>query len=189
MGVTARRGKPRPDLLAEVSAPRYLVAAPAIRNIQRPNRSRRYARHNSSRRNVLGYDRSGRHDSVIPDRDAGKDCCRSTDPDVGSKTNWRDPGRARRFQGVVVGVKNGHQIAEPAIVTQYDAVIRHDRGTRVDEDALAEYEGATWAGADLDWDSLAAEKQTAALDRPGREDHRAPPIHSHEGGSRTCQSE
>jgi hypothetical protein len=90
---------------------------------------------------------------------------------------------------VVVGVKNGHQIAEPAIVTQYDAVIRHDRGTRVDEDALAEYEGATWAGADLDWDSLAAEEQAAALDRPGREDHRAPPIHSHEGGSRTCQSE
>jgi len=173
-----------------MSAPRYSVAAPAIIwDIQRSNRPRWYAGHNRPGRNVVRHDRSGCDDSVVANGHAGKDRCRSTDPDVDTETNWRDPGRTRRFQGMVVGVKNGHQVPEPAIVTEYDAVIGHDRGTSVNEDTLAEHEGTIWASAHLDWDGLAAQEQASALDRSGREDHRAPPIHSHEGGSRTRQSE
>jgi hypothetical protein len=165
-----------------MSAPRFSVAAPAVvRDIQRPNRSRWYAGYHGPGRNVVRHDRSGRNDSVVANGHAGKDRCRSTDPDVDTETNWRDPRRTRRFQGMVVGVENGHQIPEPAIVTEYDAVIGYDRGTRVDEDTLAEHEGAIWAGAHLDWDVLAAQEQASALDRSCHKELRAPPVHRHNG--------
>jgi hypothetical protein len=86
---------------------------------------------------------------------------------------------------MVVGVENGHQVPEPAIITECNAVIGYDRGTRVDEDTLAEHERAIFAGAQLDWYRLTAQKQASALDRSGREEHRPPPIHSHDGRSRT----
>ena len=38
--------------------------------------------------------------------------------------------------------ENRHQVPDQAIVTDYDAVIRYDRGTSVDEDPLAEHKGA-----------------------------------------------
>ena len=82
---------------------------------------------------------------------------------------------------MVVRIENGHEVAEPAIVTEYDAVVGHDRGASVDEDPLAEHKGTIWASANLDWDCLAAQEQASASDRSGREDHRAPPIHSHKG--------
>ena len=112
---------------------------------------------------------------MVANGHAGKDRCRTTDPDVGTKTNWRNPGRARRFQGMVVGVENGHQVPDQAIVTEYDAVIGHDRGTSVDEDTLAEHKGAIWASAHLDRYRLAAQEQTSARDRSSGEEHRCRP--------------
>ena len=173
-----------------MSAPCYSVAAPAIIwDIQRSNRSRWYAGNNRPSRNVVRHDRSGRDDSVVANGHAGKDRCRSTDPDVDTETNWRDPGRARRFQGMVVGVKNGHQVPEPAIVTEYDAVIGHDRGTSVDEDTLAEHKGAMLGSAHLDWYCLTAQEQASARDRSGGDQYRMPPIHRHDGRSRTRPAE
>src|ERR1700682_460430 len=104
-----------------MSALRYSVAAPAIRDIQRSDRSRWYARHHRPRRNVDRHDRSGRDDGVVANGHAGKDRRGTTDPDVDTKTNWRNPGRAGRFQGMVVRVENGHQGPKPAIVTEYEA--------------------------------------------------------------------
>ncbi len=69
------------------------------------------------------------------------------------------------------------------------ASVRTYPGNQGLADTLAEHEGTIWASAHLDWDGLAAQEQASALDRSGREDHRAPPIHSHEGGSRARQSE
>jgi hypothetical protein len=38
---------------------------------------------------------------------------------------------------MVVGVENGHQVSEQAIITKGDAVIGYDRCTRVNENTLA----------------------------------------------------
>jgi hypothetical protein len=76
--------------------------------------------------------------SAVANGHAGKDRHRTTNPDIGTKANWRKPGRARRLDGMVVRVENRHQIPDQAIVTDFDAVIGHDRGTSVDEDTLAE---------------------------------------------------
>ena len=116
---------------------------------------------------------------------AGKDCCRTTDPDVVTKTNWRHPDWTRRLKGMVIRVENGHQVPDAAIVTDYDAMISHDGGTGVDEDALADHKGTIAAGAHLDWYCLTAQEQASALDRSEGDKHRMQSIHSHDGRSRT----
>jgi hypothetical protein len=80
---------------------------------------------------------------------------------------------------MMVGVENGHEVAYPAIVTKYYAVVGHDCGTSVDEHPFAQHQGSIGAGANFNRDSLAAQAQTSALDRSGREEHRAPTIYSH----------
>jgi hypothetical protein len=90
---------------------------------------------------------------------------------------------------MVVRIENGHEVPDPAIVPQYYAEIGHDGGTGVDKDPFAYYQGSIWASANLDRDRLAAQAQTSALDRSGREEHRAPPIHRDEGRSGTGQAE
>jgi hypothetical protein len=122
---------------------------------------------------------------MITYRNAGKDGCRTTDPDVVTKTNWRHPDWTRRLKGMVIRVENGHQVPDAAIVTDYDAMISHDRGTGVDEDALADHKGSIAAGAHLDWYCLTAQEQASALDRSEGDKHRMQPIHSHDGRSRT----
>jgi hypothetical protein len=52
---------------------------------------------------------------------------------------------------MVVRVENGYQVPDQAIVADNYAVSGHDRGTSVDEDALAEHKGTILAGAQLDW--------------------------------------
>ena len=42
----------------------------------------------------------------------------------------------------MVRIEDGHQVADQTIVADFGAVIGHDRGTSVDEDSLAEHEGA-----------------------------------------------
>jgi hypothetical protein len=73
---------------------------------------------------------------------------------------------------MVVRVENSYQIAQPAIIAENDALIGYDRGTSVDEDALAQHQGTIWASANLNWDRLAAQQQASALDRSGRDEHR-----------------
>jgi hypothetical protein len=90
---------------------------------------------------------------------------------------------------MVVRVENGHQVPDQAIVTDHDAVIGHDRSTGVDEDPLAEDKGAMLASAHLDWYRLTAQEQASARDRSGGDEHRVPPIHSHDGRSRTRPAE
>ena len=82
---------------------------------------------------------------------------------------------------MVVRVENGYQVPDQGIVTDFDAVIGHDRGTSVDEDTLAEDKGAVLGSAQLDWYRLAAQGQASARDRSGRDEHRVPPIHSNNG--------
>jgi hypothetical protein len=70
--------------------------------------------------------------------------------------NRRNPCWGRRFQGVVVGVENRHQVPEQAIVTDYDLMVGYHGGTGVDEDTFAKHKRAVRRGANLDWDRLAA---------------------------------
>jgi hypothetical protein len=86
---------------------------------------------------------------------------------------------------MVIRVKNGHQIPDAAIVTDYDAMISHDRGTSVDEDALADHKSSIVASADLDWYCLTAQKQASAFNRSEGDKHRMQSIDSHDGRSRT----
>src|SRR5438445_1394142 len=116
---------------------RYSPAAPAIRDIQGSDRSRWYTGYKRLRRNVARHDRSGRDDCVIANGHAGKDRRSTTDPDVGTKPNWRKPGWTRRLYGMVPIVKNGHKVPYKAMATDRDAVIGHNRGTGVDENTLA----------------------------------------------------
>src|SRR4051812_10616510 len=90
---------------------------------------------------------------------------------------------------MVVRVKNGHQIPYQATVTDHDAVIGHDGGASVDEDTLADHKGAIPGSSHLDWDRLTAQEQASALDRSAGDEHRVPPIHSHDGRSRTRPAE
>jgi hypothetical protein len=82
---------------------------------------------------------------------------------------------------MVVRVENGHQVPDQAMVSDLDPVIGHDRGASVDEDTLAEHKGAILASAHLDWDRLATQEQAPTLDRSAGDEHRVPPIHSHDG--------
>src|SRR5712672_1446528 len=111
-----------------MSALRCSVAAPAIRDIQRSDRSRWYARHKRPRRNVVRHDRSGRDDGVVANGYARKDRRRTADPDVGSEANRGNPRRARRFELMVVGVEDGHEVSNQTIVAENYAVSGHDRG-------------------------------------------------------------
>jgi hypothetical protein len=86
---------------------------------------------------------------------------------------------------MMVRVKNGHQIPDQAIVTDFNAVIGDDRGTSVDEDTLTEYKAAVLGSAHLDWYRLTAQEQASARNRSGCEEHWAPPVDSHDGRSRT----
>jgi hypothetical protein len=167
----------------------YSLAAPAVRDFESSDWSRWYARHKRSRRNVAGHDRSGRDDSVVANGHARKDHRRAADPDVGTKTNWRKPSWTRWLHGMVVGVENGYQVADQAIVTDYDAVIGYDRGTSVDEDTLAEHKGTILGGAHLDWYRLAAQEQASTRDRSCGDEDRMPPINSHDGRPSTRPAE
>jgi hypothetical protein len=151
-----------PDL--GISALRNSFAAPAVRYIQGADWSRWYACHQRSRWNVTRHDRSGRDNSVVANGHAGKNRRGATDPNVGPETNWRDPHWARGLHGMMVRVENGHEVAYPAILTQYYAVIGNDRGTSVDEHPFAQHQGSIWAGTNLNRDGLAAQAQTSALD-------------------------
>src|SRR5205807_1280346 len=110
-----------------------------------------------------------------------KDRRRTTDPDVGTKTNRCDPRWTRRLHRMVVRIENGHQISDQAIVTDDDVVSGHDCGTSVYEDTLAEHKRAILGSAQLNRYRLAAQEQASALDRSGGEEHRKPPVHSHDG--------
>jgi hypothetical protein len=59
---------------------------------------------------------------------------------------------------MVIGVENGYQIPDQAIVPDLDAVSCHDRGADVDEHTLAEHKRGIPGSAQLDWYSLAAQK-------------------------------
>jgi hypothetical protein len=135
---------------------RHLVAAPTIRDVQSADWSRWYARHKGPRRNIVSYDSSGRNGCVIANSHAGKDYRRSTDPYVSTKTDGCNPGWTQRLQGMVVRIENGHQVSNQAIVANYDAMIRYDRGTSVDKDALAEHKRSVRCGAHFDWYRLTA---------------------------------
>jgi hypothetical protein len=172
-----------------LSTSRYLLAAPAIRDIQSSDWSRWYPCHERPRRNVFRHDRSRRDDGVVANGHAGKDCRRTTDPDVGAETNWRKPGWTRRLDRMVVRVENGHQVPDQAIVTDDNAVIVHDRGTSVDKDTLAEHKGTILGCTHLDWNRLTAQEQAPARDRSAGDEHRVPPIHAHDGRSRTRPAE
>ena len=65
---------------------------------------------------------------MITYRNAGKDRCGTTDPDVLTETNWRHPDWTRRLKGMVIRVENSYQVPDAAIVTDFDAVIGHDGG-------------------------------------------------------------
>jgi hypothetical protein len=80
---------------------------------------------------------------VVANGHAGKYRRGTTNPDVGTKPNWRKPNWMRRLDGMEVSVEYGHQIPDQTIVTEHDAAIGHDRGTRVDEDTLAKHKGAS----------------------------------------------
>ena len=123
----------------------YSLAAPAIWDIQSSDWARWYAPHKRPRRNVVRYEGSGRDDGVVADGHAGKYCNRTTDPDVGTKTNWRNPGWTRRLCGMVVRVENRCQVPDQAIVTDNDTVIGHANRISVDKDTLAEHKGAILA--------------------------------------------
>jgi hypothetical protein len=172
-----------------ISALCYSLATPAIRDIQSSYWSRWYARHKRPRRNVVRHDGSGRDDSVVANGHARKDRRRTTDPDVGTKTNWRNPGWTRRLCGMVVRVENSRQVPDQAIVTDNDTVIGHDSRTSVDEDTLAEHKGAILGSAHFDWYRLRAQEQASARDRSGGDKHRVPPIHNHNCRSRTRPAE
>jgi hypothetical protein len=107
-----------------------------------------------------------RDDSVVANGHTRKDRRRTTDPDIGTKTNWRNPGWTRRLCGMVVRVENSRQVPDQAIVTDSDTVTSHDSCTSVDEDTLAEHKGAILGSAHLDWYRLTAQEQ-ASDDRPG----------------------
>lgn len=162
-----------------------LLAPPAIGDIQRSYRSRWYAGRERPRRNVACHDRSGRDDGVVANCDAGQDRRGTTDPDVGTKTNRREPGWLRRFDRMMIGVENGHQVTNQATVAEYDAASCHDRGAGVDEYALAEHKRAILGRAEFDWYRLATQKQPTALDRSGCEEHRVFPVDGHHSRSRT----
>jgi hypothetical protein len=110
-------------------------ALPAIRDVQSSDWSSWNTGRNRPRRNVARHNRSRGDDGVIANGHAGKDRCRTTDPDVNTKTNWCSQGWTRRLRGMVVRVENRHQVPNQAIVTDFDAVSGHDRGPSVDEDA------------------------------------------------------
>jgi hypothetical protein len=151
--------KPAPALPRPiVSALRFSLTPPAIRDIKSSDWSRWHARHNGPRRNVVIHDRSGPDDSVVANGYAGRDYRRTTDPHVGTKTNWRKPGWTRRLHRMVVSVENRHQVPDQAIVTDHDAVSGHDRGTSVDEDTVAKHERGILGGANLDWYRLTAQE-------------------------------
>jgi hypothetical protein len=65
---------------------------------------------------------------------------------------------------MVVRVEDRHQVPDQAIVTDYDVVIRYDRGTSIDEDAFAEHKGAVLACAHLNRYRLTAQVQAPASD-------------------------
>jgi hypothetical protein len=168
-----------------ISAVRYSLATPAIGDIQSSYWSRWYACHKRPRRNVVRHDGSGRDDRVVTNGNAGKDRGGTTDPDVGTKPNWRNSGWTRRLCGMVVTVENSRQVPDQAIVTNNDTVSCHDSRTTVDEDTLAEHKGAILGSADFDWYRLRAQIQASACNRSGGDKHRVPPIHNHNCRSRT----
>jgi hypothetical protein len=172
-----------------ISALRYSLATPAIRDIQSSYWSRWYTRHKRPRWNVVRNDGSGRDDRMVANGNARKDRRRTTDPDVGTKPNWRNPGWTRRLYGMVVRVENSHQIPDQAIVTDNDTVSGHDSRTTVDEDTLAEHKGAILGSPHLDWHRLAAQEQTSACNRSGGDKHWVPPLHNHNCRSRTRPAE
>jgi hypothetical protein len=86
---------------------------------------------------------------------------------------------------MVIGIENCHEVPNAAIVTDFDATVSHDRGTSVDEDALADHKGPFRTGPYLDWYRLAAQEQAPARDGTGGEKYRVHTIHSHDGRSRT----
>jgi hypothetical protein len=189
LGPSARRRSQRPYPKPGVSALRYSLAAPAVRDVQSSDWSRWYTPHKRPRRNIARHDRSGRDDGVVTDGHAGKDRRRTTDPDVGAKTNWRKPGWMRRLHGMEVTVENGRQVPDQAIVSDHDATIGNNRGTGVNEDTLAQHEGAIPGRAQLDWYRLAAKVQASARDGSVSEQHGPPTIHRHDGRSRTRPAE
>ncbi len=82
---------------------------------------------------------------------------------------------------MVVRVENGHQVPDQAMVHDHDAVIGDDRGASGDEDTVAEQQGTILASSHLDQDRLGTQEQAPTLDRSARDEHRVPPIHSHDG--------
>ena len=170
-----------------ISALRYSLVTPATRDIQGSYWSRWYARQKRPRRNVVRNDGSGRDDRMVANGNARKDRRRTTDPDVGTKSNWRNAGWTRRLYAMVVRVENSHQIPDQAIVTDNDTVGGHDGRTTVD--TLAEHKGAILGSAHLDWHRLAAQEQASACNRSGGDKHWVPPLHNHNCRSRTRPAE
>ena len=164
LGTPERAAASEEACVTGIPALRYSRPAPAVRDIQSSDGSRWYARDERPRRNVACHDRSGRDDSVIANGYAGKDRHRTTDPDVGTETNWRNPGWTRWLHGMMVKVENGHQVPNQTTITDYNAVIGYDRGTSVDEDTLAEHKGAILGSAQLDWYGRTAQEQASACD-------------------------
>jgi len=80
------------------------------------------------RPNIARHDRPGRGDSVIANGHTERDRRRTTDPDIGATTNRRNPDWTRWLHAMVVRVENGYQVSDRAIVTDYHAMIGHDRG-------------------------------------------------------------
>src|SRR6185312_13753543 len=122
---------------------------------------------------------------MVANGHTGKDRSRTANPDVHTKTNGSKPNWTRRLDRMEVSVENGCQVSDQAIVSDNDALIGYDRGTTVDEDALAQHERAIPGSTQLDWYRLAAQEQAAACDRSGGVEHRELPIDSHHGRSRT----
>ena len=90
---------------------------------------------------------------------------------------------------MVVRVENGYEVSNQTIVAEDYAVGGHDSGTGVNKDTLAEHKGSTLGSAHLNRHCLTAQKQTSTGDRAKGEKHRLSPVHSHDGGSRTCPAE
>jgi hypothetical protein len=118
-----------------------------------------------------------------------KDCCRTAHPHVHTKANRSDPGWTRRLQCVMVGVENGRQVPDQAIVTDLDAMKSHDRGASVNEDLFAEHKTPILGCADFDRYCFAAQAQTFACDYPAGDEHWLSSIYRHDGGPCASPSE
>jgi hypothetical protein len=64
----------------------------------------------------------------------------------------------------MVGVENGHQVSDKAVVAHLDAMSSHDCGTSIDKNLFAEHKTSILGGADFNWYCFAAQAQTSACD-------------------------